>query len=179
MTGGREDASNLRGGTRSPIRCYFDAYQYAHLCVGAKRNELISFHKQNKYKPDFVGITADTPNNNHVYISKQIQRRSTVLDVGCSQGVLGKLLAEKECIVDGIDIDSDALAVASEFGFYRKLFLFDAQARSGKDYDDFVQMGNKYDYIVKQKGVMFARNITNDNRVSFSHQIFACDIRVS
>jgi len=47
-------------------------------------------------------------------IARRIPRRSTVLDVGCGPGVLSAYLTrEKECVVDAIDIDAQAVDAAA------------------------------------------------------------------
>jgi ubiquinone/menaquinone biosynthesis C-methylase UbiE len=50
--------------------------------------------------------------NRHEALEKEIEPRSTVLDVGCGVGLLACLLAKKKCRVHGIDIEEDNLKVA-------------------------------------------------------------------
>jgi lipopolysaccharide biosynthesis protein/2-polyprenyl-3-methyl-5-hydroxy-6-metoxy-1,4-benzoquinol methylase len=58
-----------------------------------------------------------------------IRSGSTVLDVGCSTGMLGKYLSEKkQCIVDGVDIDYDALEKCGSA--YRKTERKDLESES-------------------------------------------------
>ncbi len=64
-----------------------------------------------------------------------------VLDVGCNTGMIGKaILEEKNAIVDGIDINPDALSKAGEK--YRKTFQRDLYL-SKLDIDN-----EQYDYIL-------------------------------
>jgi len=50
--------------------------------------------------------------NRHEVLAKEIEARSTVLDIGCGLGILSCLLAKKKCKVYGIDIEEDNLKVA-------------------------------------------------------------------
>jgi ubiquinone/menaquinone biosynthesis C-methylase UbiE len=50
--------------------------------------------------------------NRHEVLAKEINSRSTLLDVGCGLGLLACLLAKKNCQVHGIDIEEDNLRVA-------------------------------------------------------------------
>lgn len=68
---------------------------------------------------------------------------SVVLDVGCWNGSLGKvLIREKGCIVDGIDGNEKGIAQAKKYG-YDRVFL--------KDLNDLTRLeipSRKYDYVV-------------------------------
>jgi ubiquinone/menaquinone biosynthesis C-methylase UbiE len=48
----------------------------------------------------------------HEVLAKEIEPRSTVLDVGCGPGLLACSLAKKKCRVYGIDLEEDNLRVA-------------------------------------------------------------------
>jgi ubiquinone/menaquinone biosynthesis C-methylase UbiE len=48
----------------------------------------------------------------HEFLGKEVESKSTVLDVGCGLGILACLLAKKNCRVHGIDIEEDNLKVA-------------------------------------------------------------------
>jgi len=53
-----------------------------------------------------------------------VPQGSTCLDVGCWTGNLGrKLIAEKNCVCDGIDIDRSALAKATQAGYRRTVVM--------------------------------------------------------
>jgi SAM-dependent methyltransferase/glycosyltransferase involved in cell wall biosynthesis len=76
-------------------------------------------------------------------IAAKVSINSMVLDVGCSVGMLGRYLSlEKGCIVDGVDIDDQALQQCKQV--YRKI------ACKNLEHDDltdvFVQ--ESYDFIV-------------------------------
>jgi 2-polyprenyl-3-methyl-5-hydroxy-6-metoxy-1,4-benzoquinol methylase/glycosyltransferase involved in cell wall biosynthesis len=76
-------------------------------------------------------------------IARMVQPGSTVLDIGCSTGELGRYLTEqRECIVDGLDHNAAALALAKQY--YRTAVLADLnndplEALIGQE---------TYDYIV-------------------------------
>lgn len=58
-------------------------------------------------------------------VFREVQKNDRVLDVGCFNGFLGKaLIKEKNCIVDGIDLDEKFLYEARKHG-YRRTFLAD------------------------------------------------------
>lgn len=62
-------------------------------------------------------------------IVAKVPHGSLVLDIGCGSGMLGKYLSEnKECIVDGVDIDPDAVALAKPK--YRKVGVFNLENES-------------------------------------------------
>lgn len=48
----------------------------------------------------------------HEFLAKEIESKSTILDIGCGLGILACLLAKKNCRVYGIDIEEDNLKVA-------------------------------------------------------------------
>jgi O-antigen biosynthesis protein len=62
-------------------------------------------------------------------ITAKIAPNSLVLDVGCGTGMLGKFLSQhKQCVVDGVDIDSEAVALAKQK--YRKTAVVNLESGS-------------------------------------------------
>ncbi|MBI5632323.1 MAG: class I SAM-dependent methyltransferase [Nitrospirae bacterium] len=60
-------------------------------------------------------IDLNDRNKSHTRIIGLVPERSRVLDVGCSTGFLGEyLIKEKKCVVDGIEYDEQAGAIASK-----------------------------------------------------------------
>ena len=75
-------------------------------------------------------------------IVSKIQSNSTVLDVGCSSGFLGKYLIENmKCVVDGVDVDSEAIEVCRNI--YRKAEVINIENNYISDV-----LHQKYDFIV-------------------------------
>ncbi|MBI4021183.1 MAG: class I SAM-dependent methyltransferase [Candidatus Aenigmarchaeota archaeon] len=64
------------------------------------------------------------PWSSHHVIARMIPARSTVLDVGCSSGYLGTLLAGRDCRLIGVDNDRPALKQAKG---YARTFLLDLE----------------------------------------------------
>lgn len=61
----------------------------------------------------------------HCIVSQLVERKKTILDVGCNTGYIGQyLITHKNCICDGIDIDRGLLKKAKEAG-YRHTFEID------------------------------------------------------
>lgn len=80
--------------------------------------------------------------NNFVY--DLVPNSAVCLDVGCNTGNLGvKLIKDKKCVVDGIELDKDALFQAKEKGF-RNTYCLDLNSDSGV-LDKLIQ---KYDCII-------------------------------
>jgi len=75
-------------------------------------------------------------------LARWIQSDSTVLDVGAATGVLGALLSQRDCLVDGVERDLSAAARARKH--YRHLVIADL------DVLDLMRLvpEHHYDYIV-------------------------------
>ena len=62
-------------------------------------------------------------------IVAKVPHRSVVLDIGCGSGMMGRYLSENnECVVDGVDIDPAAVAIARPK--YRKVGVFNLEKDS-------------------------------------------------
>jgi 2-polyprenyl-3-methyl-5-hydroxy-6-metoxy-1,4-benzoquinol methylase len=76
--------------------------------------------------------TRDVEPNQEEALSKivaKVPHRAVVLDIGCGAGMMGRYLGENnECIVDGVDIDPDAVAIARPK--YRTVGVFDLEKDS-------------------------------------------------
>ncbi|MBI1891024.1 MAG: methyltransferase domain-containing protein [Burkholderiales bacterium] len=76
-------------------------------------------------------------------IAEKIEPNSVVLDIGCSSGMLGKyIVANKGCIVDGVDIDAESIKKCQPA--YRKVVI------KNLDKDELTSsfIEQSYDYIV-------------------------------
>ncbi len=111
-------------------------------------NQLIDDTK-NKYYSDAVKIDMNNKNNTKVIIADYIKKNSVCLDVGCGVGYLGELLDKyKNAKVYGIDLDKKALEYADKRGCFERVYNFSITEYKGKGYDEFVNSGLKFDYIV-------------------------------
>jgi len=76
-------------------------------------------------------------------VASQIPQGSTVLDLGCAVGALGQYLSQhKGCIVDGVEANSEAAALARPY--YRDVFEIDLEESKLTD----ELMERNYDVIV-------------------------------
>ena len=77
---------------------------------------------------------------------KQIDEDSTVLDIGCANGLLGSLIKKfKGCTIDGIEYDKEAAKVAYSRKIYEDVYVF-----SILDFRNFKKLlkTKRYDYII-------------------------------
>ncbi|MHB8189176.1 MAG: class I SAM-dependent methyltransferase [Ferrimicrobium sp.] len=75
-------------------------------------------------------------------IAQRITTNATVLDIGCATGMLGRFLTEqKECIVDGIDINQSVAQLLQNH--YRAAYVGDLEGDVIDQLED-----NQYDFIV-------------------------------
>jgi len=89
-------------------------------------------------------VPADYSHSVNSVVFGAIDERSEVLDVGCWNGNLGKLLiSKKDCVVDGIDFELNVLKEA-EINGYRQTFLVDLN----KNPQQLKVIKKKYDVIV-------------------------------
>lgn len=76
--------------------------------------------------PDQIELTKLSPHDAHAIILRQIPSDSSILDVGCATGYLGRYLVEKNgCTVDGIEYDFEAGKIAQKY--YRKVWVGSAE----------------------------------------------------
>lgn|GEM_PF-2116353 len=90
-------------------------------------------------------------NNALKLLQQHISPDAVVLDVGCAQGNLGQVLLafEKKCVLYGIEIDSDAAAIAKSSGNYADVFVFDiSSADTNAEKERFSAKVGVFDVIV-------------------------------
>ena len=63
---------------------------------------------------DLESIDPDAANTSHALVFGLVGRDRRVLDVGCSTGYLGKALAGRGCVVDGVEKDPEAAQLARQ-----------------------------------------------------------------
>lgn len=114
-----------------------------------KNNKLLDYNKENKYYDPYVDINLKTFNDSHAILCKQVKKNSFVLDVGCGQGIIGKILErELNCRVYGIELDKTAINIANKEKCYKKIYNFDIADRTGNEFELFVADNLKFDYII-------------------------------
>jgi len=91
------------------------------------------------FNKDGLIQTNSSPHSPHQIIPKEISTNTTILDIGCNTGILGKILFRKN-ILDGIDINPKALSKAKKY--YRHLYHLDLSDSK------LPVLNRKYDYIV-------------------------------
>jgi 2-polyprenyl-3-methyl-5-hydroxy-6-metoxy-1,4-benzoquinol methylase len=91
---------------------------------------------------DLESIDTDEANNSHALVFELVGHDRRVLDVGCSTGYLGKALAGRGCVVDGVEKDPEAAQLAREH--------LRAVTEIDLDNEDLAQAlpGRKYDCVV-------------------------------
>lgn len=114
----------------------------------ANNSKLGEKEEQNKYDISNYECKITDENDSHAMLAREVSDNSKVLDVGCSTGVIGKLLKNaKKCIVDGIEVDKEAYNVAKDANIYRRLYSFYIGDFS-KEFNKFMNDNEKYDYII-------------------------------
>lgn len=94
------------------------------------------------FEKDLPGKLDNSPHSPHSIIPNLIKKeKALILDVGCNTGMVGKeIIRKKAAIVDGIDVNEEALEQAEEA--YRKVFQRDL-SRDKVEIEE-----EKYDYII-------------------------------
>lgn len=113
-------------------------------------NQLVWKQTENRYHHEEDGLTLDNLNVNISVLGKRIADGSTVLDVGCGEGKLYKLLQEKNCSVYAIEIDKASIQYAKEKKRYIDIYNFNVEKpdENKVEYERFRNNGVEYDYIV-------------------------------
>jgi 2-polyprenyl-3-methyl-5-hydroxy-6-metoxy-1,4-benzoquinol methylase len=62
-----------------------------------------------------VPVDPDAENNPHAFVLDLVGYNKRVLEVGCANGYITKVLAERGCTVVGIELDAEAAAVAEKW----------------------------------------------------------------
>ena len=54
------------------------------------------------------------PNDRYNITLKHVPSKVSVLDYGCGWGIFSKMLADKGCYVEGIDLDENSIEIAKD-----------------------------------------------------------------
>ncbi|RZD19299.1 MAG: glycosyltransferase [Candidatus Acididesulfobacter diazotrophicus] len=126
-------------------------YSVNKLFPGTNRKYVIDYNND---------IDINDKNNNIAIIADLISENSTVLDVGCSFGYLGKWLKKnKSCTVYGIDNNKEVLDFVKKEGYYEDVYLinldditfFNAEIINSiytSEIERFNELPQIFDYIV-------------------------------
>lgn len=115
------------------------------------KSSLATRNLENNYDFDDTTYVYDESikNDGHMAVIRQIKEGSEVLDIGCASGILGATISKyKNCIVDGIEYDKEAVKIASKKNSYRDVFNFSISDTTDEKYKKFVKLNRKYDFIV-------------------------------
>ena len=97
--------------------------------------------------------------SSHSSIVKLINEGKKVLDLGCSDGIIGNYLSRyKKCEVYGCDIDDESIQIAKSRNCYKKVFHADLD--SDKILDKSLKF-NYFDYVVIADVIEHLRNPEN------------------
>ena len=84
--------------------------------------------------------------SSHSEIVKLVKENTKVLDLGCSDGIIGKYLKKhKNCVVYGCDINESSLNIVKESRCYEEVFYADLD--SDKVLNKTLDF-NSFDYII-------------------------------
>ena len=115
----------------------------------APKNKLGLKAAENKYNNEDFVLDIQSQNDSHAIIANQVKENTTCLDIGCAVGYIGELLKkEKNCEVDGIEIDKAAIKIALDKKCYHKIYSFAIDDKKSKEYQDFFEDQKQYDYII-------------------------------
>ena len=91
-------------------------------------------------------INLNNKNEARVIAYNFIQNNSVVLDVGCADGDLGKLLHNtKNCLVTGMEYSLNSLKYAAQTNSFERLHNVDL---NNLDINDYIDYENNFDYVV-------------------------------
>lgn len=93
-----------------------------------------------------LNIDVNDSNDSHVMEIRFIEPNTSVLDVGCACGDLGKVLkANKSCLMYGLDCNPESCKIARETGVYKEVKQCDIDKLNLNSFPDYK---SKFDCIV-------------------------------
>lgn len=117
--------------------------------VGNDRTNKLLSTKENKYYDNSYKPNLADKNESHSLICQNVEAGSIVLDVGCSQGLIGKLLHDElECKVYGMELDIEAIKFAEETEAYERIFHLDITDKDSEEMKKFISKNIEFDYII-------------------------------
>ena len=119
-----------------------------YILGNADKSLLTTKNEENKYYDKNIKIDINDTNNTHAIIAKTVKNGSTCLDIGCGAGYIGEILKEnRKCTVYGIDIDKEAIKVATSKKIYKDIYNFSIMDYSNRKFQDFLKNAPMFDYI--------------------------------
>ena len=113
----------------------------------ADNSKLGNIIKCNNY--DVESIDLNNMNDSHTLIVNEI-KKGTVLDVGCSTGIIGRTLKliKNDIVVDGIELDKEAYNEIKKNKVYNDLYNINICDFDNNNTKKFYDSNKKYDYII-------------------------------
>ncbi len=117
----------------------------------------------NKYFDNIVidGNNADSP---YVVLLKNIRPDSTILDIGCADGKVGRYLYEtKSARMFGIDMVPEAVEQTRKSKMYQDVYVlnFETADENDPEYKRYTENGVLYDYIILSNILEHAQDATS------------------
>ena len=118
--------------------------------LGAAKHNCLGIEEQtNKYEPEDYNFNIENKNDSHALLAQRVLENSNVLDIGCASGIIGRLLKEnKNCTMDGIEVDPVSFELAKKSQIYKNMYHFSITDSKSKEYQEFLKKTKKYDYII-------------------------------
>lgn len=103
----------------------------------------------NKYYDSTFQVCLEDNNESHAIVANNINPNSTVLDIGCAQGLIGNAIAKKyNCKFYGIELDEESSKIAEKTNSYEKIYKFDICDKKNREYKSFFEENIEFDYII-------------------------------
>lgn len=112
-----------------------------------KKNNLVWQNTKNRYHKDSELIEESNENVNIAILSREVKLGSCVLDIGCGEGKLGRILSKKNCSLYGIEIDDAAANYALNSGNYKNVFCLNFETTDCLDIEDESGKKLEVDYV--------------------------------
>lgn len=125
----------------------------------AEKNKLGLKENENKYDSGEYHVDINSENDSHSILAREIlkstKKEIKILDIGCGCGVMGEFFSEnKNIILDGIEIDEEAIAVLKKKKQYRNVYSFSIEDLHTKEHQnkldtyDFIIMGDLLEHLI-------------------------------
>lgn len=117
--------------------------------IGNDKSNKLLYKSDNKYYDDSFKPSLDNKNESRSIICQNIKEKSIVLDIGCSQGLIGELLfKEKKCKIYGIEIDEEAAQIAKKSSYYESVLTLNIENDFDLIYKKYSKESLSFDYII-------------------------------